>query len=119
MNDNEIIKALECCAGEHACNNECPGNKVDCALEKYALDLINRQKAEIERLNKANERFAKEFDSYYAIVKSNAIKEFAERLKASQTITCHSTEGQCVYVYDDELIDTIAEELIGKEDEGK
>ena len=43
------------------------------------------------------------------------VKEFTERLKASQTITRHSKEGQCVYEYDDELIDTIAEKLIGKE----
>ncbi len=45
------------------------------------------------------------------------VKDFAERLKASQTITCHSKEGQCVYEYDDELIDTIAEKLIGKDGE--
>ena len=45
------------------------------------------------------------------------VKALAERLKASQTITCHSKEGQCVYEYDDELIDSIVEEMCGKDGE--
>jgi hypothetical protein len=60
MTDNEIIKALECCSDWENSNscNECPFyEELDCAttdrLDKYALDLINRQKAEIENLNKA------------------------------------------------------------------
>jgi chromosome segregation ATPase len=58
MTDNEIIKALECCAGntEEKCR-ECPFHKlkISCidGLERNALDLINRQKAEIEELRKA------------------------------------------------------------------
>lgn len=55
MTDNEIIKALECCA----IKNDCKGCYFDtheaediCAREvvKNAFDLINRQQAEIERL---------------------------------------------------------------------
>ena len=87
MNDNEIKKALECCAsstGAEACNG-CPFNekdicdKEDDAPQKYALDLINRlesdkvglingqetlqnyikeQQAEIERLNKEIDRLS-------------------------------------------------------------
>ena len=60
MTDNEIIKALECliskaghenhrcckgCVYEKQCKTECGANIVE-----YALDLIKRQKAEIERL---------------------------------------------------------------------
>ena len=58
MTDNEIIKALECC---NVCSSpeycgECP--YVECTTVKGcvgemltdALDLINRQKAEVERL---------------------------------------------------------------------
>jgi hypothetical protein len=57
MTDNEIIKALECCCGGDGGKNCycCPLYEVSpCtnALSKYALDLINRQKAEIERLQK-------------------------------------------------------------------
>ena len=57
MTDNEIIKALECCV-YRSCN-ECIRQPIeygrterDCktGLMKCALSLINRQKAEIERL---------------------------------------------------------------------
>lgn len=51
MTDNDIIKALEhCSCGHLPCGRECPGWQVGCETEKYALDLIRRQKAEIERL---------------------------------------------------------------------
>lgn len=56
MNDNEIVKALECCTSENGKDCEdCPcknftykrGNGGCCnSLMEYALDLINRQKAE-------------------------------------------------------------------------
>lgn len=56
MNDNDIIKALECCRvgkGSYSCK-KCP---LFCRipacqshLAEAALDLINRQKAEIEGL---------------------------------------------------------------------
>lgn len=50
MTDNEIIKALECCS-KGDCDN-CPNNYGSCCyrLAKKSLDLINRQKAEIEKL---------------------------------------------------------------------
>jgi predicted nucleic acid-binding Zn-ribbon protein len=54
MTDNEIIKALECCFVESDCT-ECPLHKKyekDCLEEAAtkALDLINRQKAEMEKM---------------------------------------------------------------------
>lgn len=56
MTDKEIIKALECCTTKGAKCSDCPAfNKVDHSdCKKYfkcAIDLINSQKAEIERLN--------------------------------------------------------------------
>lgn len=53
MTDNEIIKALECCMDGRDCA-ECPAQGVcmhdyDCP-KSIALDLINCQKAEVERL---------------------------------------------------------------------
>ena len=57
MNDNEIIKALEWCTGEKGCFDGCPFRAECCedldALEKACLDLIKRQKAEIESLKDA------------------------------------------------------------------
>lgn len=59
MTDNEIIKALECLtSGCFDCNDgckqssECPVNIISCAL-----DLINRQKEQIKKLENI-ERFA-------------------------------------------------------------
>ena len=55
MTDDEIMKALELCANRtiHSCKS-CPCNSSGCAcnekLNGGALDLINRQNAEIDRL---------------------------------------------------------------------
>ena len=51
MTDNEIIKALECCANSDGCEN-CPYSRQCDGVEhiQYALDLINRQKAENDDL---------------------------------------------------------------------
>jgi hypothetical protein len=77
MTDNEIVKALEYCG---------------CAECMAIIDLINRQKAEIERLRKDNEyilmqhRFQRRpggdcWNDVIEKAKAEAIKEFAERLK--------------------------------------
>ena len=54
MQDNEIIKLLECCSGkcEEDCQKNCPIEGVRGRLGdifKDSLDLINRQKAEIKQ----------------------------------------------------------------------
>ncbi len=55
MTDNEIIKALECCCSEEIQCRNCPlpqnvkdGLECGTVIAKECLDLINRQKAEIE-----------------------------------------------------------------------
>lgn len=75
MTDNEIIKDLE----------------VEFDKIENALDLINRQKAEIERLQKAGDEAVSCFtrmESLYKIkckelevAKNEAVKEFAELIK--------------------------------------
>ena len=59
--DSEIVKALECCASvDNGCSTDCPlyGGDDSCfsTLLKPTLDLINRQKAEIERLLKIEKK---------------------------------------------------------------
>ena len=86
MTDNEIIKALECCQIKKV--NECakcpylPKISRDCErfLVTDALDLINRQKAEIERLQETICMLTKT-GRFYSTVRAEAIKEFAEMLR--------------------------------------
>ena len=88
MTDNEIIKALECCSTTMAGEcKECPLYKrVDnCTskLTKNALDLINRQKADkiiAERHEKDARELYKNVVLQLKTAKSEAIKEFAERV---------------------------------------
>lgn len=66
MTDKEIIKALECCQNEECVCKECPlhyRRSADCVdyLTRNALNLINRQQAEIERLQSRNKFLEIEF----------------------------------------------------------
>lgn len=94
MTDNEIIKALKCCGilGTYVCDEECPmlNNEIriasDCRkkLHHYALTLINRQQAEIERLKIENQSLRGAANSYkihYNEARTEAVGEFADRLK--------------------------------------
>ena len=81
MTDNDIMKALECCETGDCIH--CPRWKNgwisgDCSdLTTLALDLINRQKAEIAE-------YQKHIDQdiiYQKAVEVEAIKGFAEKLK--------------------------------------
>ena len=87
MTDKEIIKALENCLC--ICNCEyCPFFDIDsrrCStiLFESVIDLINRQQAEIERLESiinTDNQMIKSLNKCYEISKTEAIKEFAERL---------------------------------------
>ena len=88
--DEEIIKALKCCLksktnGDCATLN-CPCFKDkmcifvddDLGLQNYALDLINRQKAEIEKL-KGSIIVSNIMESQR--IKREAYKEFANKVK--------------------------------------
>ena len=82
MTDNEIIKGLECCGKNPPMCSECGYkgrcNRIDCYdyLKRDALNLINRQKAEIEALIAGQETLQR----YISTAKDEAVKEFAERL---------------------------------------
>jgi peptidoglycan hydrolase CwlO-like protein len=79
LTDNEIIKALWCCAGKYPCGG-CPGEKVDCEIEPYALDLINRQKEQINGLIAAQETLQKYLaEKQEQIEKLEKIEHFATK----------------------------------------
>ena len=106
MTDEQIIKALECCATDDGDDcSQCPyGNIVyksgngGCVnrCRKDALDLVNRQKKEIGRLKRKNTLLSKNADTAFQDgldenrdlfkkevepeIRNEAIKEFAKFL---------------------------------------
>ena len=83
MNDNDIIKALECCAKSRNTEvycHECPYRDVGYCLDEMmseAILLVNRQKAEIEALIAGQETLQKNLPK---VIRTEAIREFAEKL---------------------------------------
>ena len=136
MTDNEIIKAFECCIEDKDCAH-CPSIKEMpyCSNDIMvgALNLIKRQRAEIERLKSANdEKFsqwnilAEKTKQHYAdlyneakdILKSEAIKEFAEKLKNKIKTECNPY-GKPTFDYDTSIaimryIDNLVKEMVGE-----
>lgn len=90
MTDEEIIQALECISTfdceiciDDKCTYYTGGEMYPCndmKIAKDTLDLINRQKTEIERLQKENHQFAC-MGKFYSEIKSDVAKEFADRVK--------------------------------------
>ena len=143
MTDNEIIKALECCIKVETYGDcvemGCPAstkqgcyyylrtdddyeNTIYIEILKDALDLINRQKAEIERLQKHIQEgvdLAKEIPQMIILTQNEAIKDFAERLKEKhRRITDYDEAGfGCqIFIVEEAYIDKIATEMIGEQE---
>lgn len=83
--DDEIIKALECCINDNC--NDCPETFGNCELTtmRNALDLLKRQRAEIERLNDKLDTAKREIVETIPLIaediktaKAEAFKEFAD-----------------------------------------
>ena len=117
MTDNEIIKALECCIYHHGKCTSCPlyAEVTTVCKEKkdnYVLDLINRQKAKIERLQKNIDGLNIFTTNHMTVIRLQAIKEFAEKLKEYSFLDNLSLDGkETVYVDDiDNLVKEMTEE---------
>lgn len=108
MTDNEIVKALECCLAPFGARcGDCSLQKITWCkdiLHQNTLDLINRQKEEIERLTAENKllidndvsnkypncvlvekgriytRTLEDYDELIGDISAEAYKEFAERI---------------------------------------
>lgn len=80
--DNEIIKALECCNSTERghCLNKCPyyNYSANCtrSMINDALDLINRQKAEVERLKGDNDILSKNLHNLSKELETEKIRNF-------------------------------------------
>ena len=101
MTDNEIIKALDYC-------KDCYAN-----INIDIIDLINRKQAEIEKLTIENQSLRMAANSYklhYNEAKSEAYKEFAERLKSYLLL---NKKGE-MSVISFENVDYLLKEMVGE-----
>ena len=117
MNDNDIIKALECCGrikGQDC--DTCPLTELqlsECTAKvaTESLDLINRQKAEIESLkHRKTELQIRNQELQHE--KSEAIKEFVKLLKDRVVKKYAYTD---VRIFNG--IDNLVKEMIGEQNE--
>lgn len=115
MTDNEIIKALECCKNGLCANCprlNTPEHILHCKeqLMCEALDLINRQKAEIERLN--GNLFV--ISNACMQRRNEAIQEFADRLAdKADLIKVNAFDSKLAI--SQEVIDNLVKEMVGVE----
>ena len=137
MTDNEIIKAFRLCHRQNGVIPcfECPYYLEDtdeCLGDNNAdiLDLINRQKAEIERLkedcDKAWEEYSnlqieydKLFDEAVALIrkkKAEAVKKFAKKFKR-KSVVWRIDNFDMGYQITDEEFDNLVKEMVGDTDE--
>ena len=120
MTDNEIIKALECCLdiSPSTCKN-CPlfnvtNSTMVCSkiATKSALDLITRQQAEIERLNKEIQITKDAYtmlQTKIEIIKSEAVKEFADEFER------RCIKGGIYPAFVKRQLENVKKEMVGEE----
>ena len=122
MTDNEIIKALEYCEDSAYTDKhclKCPYCNESYCLDKMmadALNLINRQKAEIDELTDTLDATIdgqKTLMQYIKTIRADAIKEFAERVKNKLTATTKTIAGDYVFEISGDFIDNLAKEMVG------
>ena len=132
MTDNEIIKALEWNIskfGEEVCFGYMDKDGCKKVDAKDILDIINRKKAEIERLKTEEEKYpfkcvmpfnsmicSKSIDDYDRLIddiEAEAIKEFAERLKEQSD--SHFDYSELVFEIGEEKIDNLVKEMEGED----
>lgn len=117
MTDNEITKALMICKNgsllppcqkcSFSNENKCLGK-----LHDNALDLINRQRAEIEKLtNKCDDcAGCTQWECDCSLIKDELVKEFANRLKEEIEIELH---------YKGDIVRRVIDNLVKEMTEGK
>ena len=152
MTDRSIVTALQKCSAEGKPCAGCPYANTatldkfcDAKLMEDAVELINHQEAMIDKLNAMVEAaedylhplpFRNAFDKAIEKARAEAIKEFAERLKANEREHCqwcnHSNKGSrsewCDEIIDghsrcyaflkfESKLDNLVKEMVGEDNE--
>ena len=128
MTDNKIINQWKHERELAECVCSYFVDQVELSLVNETIDLINRQKAEIEKLKSENEILSLNADNAFQEglnecrelfepeIKSEAYKEFADRLKMNITIN-NTNDGYLDYSVDYhclmEDIDDLVKEMVG------
>lgn len=117
MTDKEIKKALECCIKPTSDCENCPYyKKEECfdMAKRDALNLINRQQAEIERLQKENNQFA-DLGKMYSEIRAEAIKEFADLSikRICENVNAPTPSESYVVEKCNQVIDNLVKEMVG------
>lgn len=131
--DEEIVKALECCLCDDSECLQCQKKelcKINCdELATKTIDLINRQKSEIERLKECP-KCVYEYDGEvmeYCVqspcsnfktveqVKAEACKNFSQKLIKSSRLIAYANGFDIKAVVDVEEIVKILKETVGEE----
>lgn len=115
--DEEIIEALEC----HINADDCESCGIcgwceEIILTKLVLDLINRQKAEIERLQKEANLVSilfQDLQERINDIKAEAYKEFAKRM--SECCVSNNDLSADAYLSVTTDINCILKEMVGEE----
>lgn len=129
MTDEQIKKGLEVCSMTNMtleCKN-CPYdtfNARNCSIKlcEDALDLINRQQSEIERLQEDSKRLKKvqmQLDDamkMYSTIKAEVIKEYKEKLRdLSSESDLYDRDGRWVQAVTLDEIDETYKEMVGED----
>ena len=123
MTDAEIIKALECCyTPGMSCERDCPFHIIDdcndVLMAKYVIDLINRQKAEIDILIRKKEtlqdeiaelqaeidRLQKQENTVAKLYYMKGARDFAKRVREDFYLTVPA----------EEIVNKILKDLVGE-----
>ena len=108
MTDEQIIDTLKCC--QDSLCTICSNMNCTDAILNLTLDLINRQKAEIERLKKNIDGLNIFTTNHMKVIRLQAIKEFAERLKET-AYSYSDISGYRSTVVDADNIDDLVKEM--------
>lgn len=109
LTNEQIIKVFELCLDEGDCK-ECLCYGGACITDNDVLDLIKRQQAEIKRLNAVSEICGdchKKYAEKIQTAKSEAIKEFAEKLH--ELLKFYYPEQKFVHTHIDNLVKEMTE----------
>ena len=96
MTDEQIVKALEYCENKNIPCKDCPFNELDCVndLERFALDLINRQKAKIKEKDEMLKAQASKIFLYEDVLKQKTeeIEQWKEEANKYQRLWCEAMQ---------------------------